>query len=1305
MRRTVFLLVLVFMCFCLTGATPVPPPSRSIRVGVYENAPKIFVAPDGTVSGFWPDLIRSIADREGWEIVWVHGTWDEGLAKLAANTIDMMPDTAWTEERSQAYAFSSETVLLSWSRLYVPKGSTIESILDLDGKTVAGLSGSTNLNGPEGIKDLTTRFGVRSTFVEMTSYTQVFEALEKKQADAGITNRDFGNLNEGKYDVVRTPIVFQPVRIMFAFPKDGPLTPYLSGTIDSQIAELRADPHSAYYQALDKHLGQNAPGAVVEVIPGWLRNLLALGGVVFVFVLSVMAISRLEVRRKTAELQKQRSLLQAVIHGTTDVIFAKDTRGRYILLNSATETATGKPAAEVLGQDDRFVIPEGAEEIIRRDRDIMTARQVSTFEESLHDANGQLHTFLTTKGPLLDEAGTVLGVFGIARDITQRVKTEEELRRWEQMFQSSGWGMVLTNPSDHVILAANPALAQMHGYEPGELKGMNLAQLLAPDAIADLPGQMRLVDERGHHTYVSTHVRKDGACFPTLASVNVIKDSAGTVLYRAANVQDITAHVLAEKQLRDSEQRYRTLAGISPVGIFRTDAAGLTTYLSPTWCQISGLSFDEALGEGWLKAVHPDDRPNLTRGWHRSALHHSASLADYRFVRPDGAIVWVMGNAVPEMDSEGHVTGYVGTITDITERKRDEAALQRSLAAEHSARRLAETIQVANQALSRSLDLDLVLETLLDQLGQLVPYDSANVMLLQDDPRLAVWASRGYAPGTGDSHVSAFVQDYRAIPVLRAVLEGQQSVSIADTRAYPGWEHPAGAGGVISWLGVPLVAGGKSIGIYSVDKREAGFFTDEYRLLAEALAGQAAAAIQNANLLAQVQRSATDLEARAKELAALNFLGREVGQTLSADSVVSTGITGMQAAVEADVAIFFMRDGDRLIPRGVASPGDRLKPEDLAEQSAGADLYRLALREKQARYTREVLQDERIVGEGDWGGPLRSFAALPLLSGGNAIGVVGLASHAERDFERQAGFLETLASTFAVSLSNSLLHEQVQQYAAGLEQRVAERTAELAERVSEVENLNRAMLGMMEDLKAAVERAQSADQLKSAFLATMSHELRTPLNSIIGFTGILLQGLVGALNEEQTKQLGMVQRSARHLLDLINDVLDISKIEAGQIEIQAAPFSVDVAIQKCVETIAPLARKKGLELIAENVPSNCEIVSDRRRVEQILINLLNNAIKFTLEGEVRLESRVEDGWLITSVKDTGIGIKAQDMDALFRPFRQIDSGITRQHEGTGLGLSICRRLVEILGGTIGVESEWGRGSTFTFTLPLDQGAR
>jgi signal transduction histidine kinase/uncharacterized membrane protein affecting hemolysin expression len=447
-----------------------------------------------------------------------------------------------------------------------------------------------------------------------------------------------------------------------------------------------------------------------------------------------------------------------------------------------------------------------------------------------------------------------------------------------------------------------------------------------------------------------------------------------------------------------------------------------------------------------------------------------------------------------------------------------------------------------------------------------------------------------------------------------------------------------------------------------------------------------ALALANAEYVARIEEEITErkhaeeaLLHNVQEMSTLNILARRAGRYLSVDQVVQATIESLHSRINFDVLLIYLLEEGALVLKGVHAGDLAFKEEDLNMHPVGDCLCGLSAQEGISIFSIDIHSDPRCSRQECRNARLHSFAALPLLSGDRVIGLLGMGACEEHDYNAEAPFLETISRQVAVSLVNAMLYEQIRGQAAELEKRVAERTAEL---------------------EVAMQRAQEADRIKSAFLASMSHELRTPLNSIIGFTGILLQGLAGELNGEQRKQMGMVQNSARHLLRLINDVLDISKIEAGQLEMSCERFDMAEAIGRVIQIVAPLAEKKGLAISVEIAPEVGQVDSDRRRVEQVLINLINNAIKFTDGGRIHVSCHVKDSRIVTSVIDTGIGIKREDMGTLFEAFRQINNGVARLYEGTGLGLSICRKLLAMLGGEIQAESRGaGMGSTFVFTLP------
>jgi signal transduction histidine kinase len=289
------------------------------------------------------------------------------------------------------------------------------------------------------------------------------------------------------------------------------------------------------------------------------------------------------------------------------------------------------------------------------------------------------------------------------------------------------------------------------------------------------------------------------------------------------------------------------------------------------------------------------------------------------------------------------------------------------------------------------------------------------------------------------------------------------------------------------------------------------------------------------------------------------------------------------------------------------------------------------------------------------------------------------------------------------------LQEKLREYAETLEGKVSKRTKQLEDANNELQILNDELTLRRQEADEAKKQADAATRAKSDFLASMSHELRTPLNSIIGFCEVLQKRMFGQLTEKQAEFVGYVIGSGKHLLELINDILDLSKVEAGKVELELTTFNLPETLDASLFMLKEKALKHGIAMKLDIAPgADTAIEADMRRVKQILFNLLSNAVKFTPDGgSVHVTARRgSDGDFVEiSVSDTGIGIKEDDMPRLFKEFSQIESSYDKKYEGTGLGLALTRRLVELHGGRIWVESEYGKGSRFSFTIPLRQGGR
>jgi PAS domain S-box-containing protein len=676
------------------------------------------------------------------------------------------------------------------------------------------------------------------------------------------------------------------------------------------------------------------------------------------------------------------------------------------------------------------------------------------------------------------------------------------------------------------------------------------------------------------------------------------------------------------------------------------DLNGIVTSWNAGARNIFGYRAEEVVGTPVIRMIPKDRQKEEQIIWDR--LRRGERVDPLETVRKakDGRLIDVSLAVSPIRDNRGRITGASKIVRDITALKKRTREVERIS-------RLYAVLSQINQAIVSTASREALFARVCDalvnkgsfRLAWIACFDPATARLV---PVAVSGDDNGYVQS-----IEVYGADGRAEgrgPSGKAFREGKPHISqdfSLDPDMRP-WLKEATRRGFRSSAAFPIREAGKVSGVLIVNAAETNFFQAEETDLLKEAAGDLSFGLDN--FAREDERRRIEALARSERsfsdtiiesMAGILYLYDEHGQFLRWNHNFEI-VTGYSAReIERMRPVEFFCDRDRPVLSA------RIK-QVFETGEASVEALLLA---KSGRTTPYFFTGRRIIFEGR--------ACL--------VGVGIDISERKR------------------------VEEALRELNESLERKVAERTA---------------------DLQIALAQAKAADRTKSAFLATMSHELRTPLNSIIGFSGIMLQGLAGELNPEQSKQLGMVRGSARHLLALINDVLDISKIEAGELEVHFKAFDIKASIERVVASITPMAEKKGLALSVDlkNLPDT--FVSDQRRVEQMLLNLLSNAVKFTEKGSVRLSAEISsrvaghDGPVLhIQVADTGIGIRAEHIPKLFQAFRQVDTGISRQHEGTGLGLAISRRLADRLGGEIKVESEFGRGSVFTLILPLEGGAR
>jgi GAF domain-containing protein len=564
------------------------------------------------------------------------------------------------------------------------------------------------------------------------------------------------------------------------------------------------------------------------------------------------------------------------------------------------------------------------------------------------------------------------------------------------------------------------------------------------------------------------------------------------------------------------------------------------------------------------------------------------------------------------------------------------------------------------EVISRSaFDLQAVFETVAESSVRLCGADRA--FLFRFDGELLRVAAAFNAPQELKDFISENpIRLGRYSASGRAAVE-RRTIHIPDVLADPEYSYGAkNVEKIRTNLAVPILKGDDLLGVVTIyHLEEVRPFTDKQIALVETFADQAAIAIDNVRLVDELQQSLQQQTATADML---KLISRS---TFDLKSVLNTLVESAARLCAADITtISREKEGHYHVVAAYGfPPGLQDYYETMPIESGRGSLFGRILFERKPVQIVDVLADpEYAMRELQKRAGFRTVLGVPLLRDGVPIGLLSVNRTTVRPFsDKQIELVTAFADQAAIAIENVRLFDEIQEKSRQLEE---------------------------------------ASQHKSQFLANMSHELRTPLNAILGYTELMADGSYGEPSEKMLGVLKRLESNGKHLLGLINDVLDLSKIEAGQLVLELSEYSVQDIAQTVRSTLEPLAADKKLGFkveVASHLPSGR---GDGRRLTQVLINLVGNAIKFTDAGEVAIKAEANNGAFYVSVRDTGPGISAADQAKLFQEFQQADNAITRKKGGTGLGLAISKRIIEMHGGKIWVESQPGQGSTFAFTLPV-----
>jgi len=900
--------------------------------------------------------------------------------------------------------------------------------------------------------------------------------------------------------------------------------------------------------------------------------------------------------------------------------------------------------------------------------------------------------------------------------------------------------MLVASFSDDRIVDANDSLLRLLGYRREELLGRTPEEI---DLWAD-PAQYRearsALSARGtaRDTELSCSTR-DKRTLHLRATIDLLVHDGGELVL--VTFSDAGERRRLEAALEDSEARLRLALESARMGIWSWDMTTGEVLWSDPMGPLHGLpaGTTSITSERFFELVHPDDRQRLRDYDAMVASHGGNYLVEFRVVLPDGSVRWLEGRGRAVVsDEQGRVARLLGVTMDVTERKAAEEALRASeqsalelLAAADRQARERSLLDRVRAAITREVDLPDLFRTVVEAVAETFGYTQVSLYLVAGD-HLVLQHQVGYDRVLSEIPVDKGIMG-------RAVRSGRP-ILLQDVRTDP--EFLGAIEGIDSEVCVPLFDGNVVAGVLNVESTGGVRMGDADLRLMEALGEHVGVAIGRARLFDDVRRSERrlNLALAAAQMATWDW---DIARDRVARSEGMPGLYGLPADFETGApALYhqFVHPDDRHLI-------DEADRRALASGSHYFVEYRIVRPDGEVRWLREqgeAVRDEsgclvRVTGvTQDVTSRKRAEEALAaehdlLTTLMDNLPDVVYVKDTESRFVRinQAGAqrlgardpLQVVGKTdfafFPEPLAREFYADEQRVVATGepiLNKLDAQdehpggrwwltSTVPLRNRGGEVVGLvgsSRDVTGLHrleEELRAAKEAAEAASRAKSDFLTTMSHELRTPMNAIIGYAHLLLDGLDGPLTEQQHGDITRIAGAADRLLTLINNVLDLAKIEAGRFELAQEQVGLAEVVEQVRSELAPQVTQRGIDLIVDLETGLPPIPADPLRLRQILLNLAGNAVKFTERGSVSIAARAASDTIEIVVRDTGVGIDPGVMPFIFDEFRQGDSSTARRYGGTGLGLAITRRLVAMHGGTIDVESAPGVGSSFVVRLP------